>query len=62
MVVAVAVLFSGSKAEKDDDDDEKKKIHAGSLSAAAIQRVQYATGVDSVAQGEGEMAIREDGR
>lgn len=29
----------------------KKRIHTGSLSAAAIQRVQYATGVESVAQG-----------
>lgn len=45
--------------------EKKKKIHAGSLSAAAIQRVQYATGVDSGCAGgveREEMAIREDGR
>lgn len=30
---------------------EEKKIHTGSQSAVAIQRVQYDTGVDSIAQG-----------
>lgn len=43
-------LFWGSEA-RGADDEEKKKIHTGSQSAAAIQRVQYATGVDSIAQG-----------
>lgn len=49
IVAAVVVLFSGS--EEDKDKGVKKRIHTGSLSAAAIQRAQYATGVESVAQG-----------